>query len=269
MQRLVVGDIQGCYKGLCKLLKKAKFDPNKDKLYAVGDLIARGEDSKSTVDLLRDLGGSFQTVLGNHDLHFLAISQGLKPAKPSDRLGPLLKHKKLNDVVNWLRQFPLALQVDDNTLLTHAGLYPRWSFTDAITYSNAVQRELMSDQWQMFLQRMYGNYPDYWYQGMPHADMLRFAVNSFTRMRFIDQQGHLEFKTKTAPSRQDFPLRPWFTAYNPYLKPEQRVVFGHWAALLGKTSSLQFIGLDTGYVWGNSLTALRLEDNKIISISAK
>ncbi len=267
MADYVVGDIQGCYKGLKKLLTKLKFNPQKDHLYAVGDLVARGEDSLSVLQYCYDLGEHFHSVLGNHDLHLLAISAEIRSAKPSDRLQKLLSYSGRDKLFDWIRYMPLALCYQKNTLITHAGLYPAWSFDDAMRFNQEIQHVLQQANFAHFLQNMYGNRPNVWAPAHETIDRQRFIVNAFTRMRYLDHNGAMDFACKVTPSQAPQSLRPWFQFYNPYLL-NKRVVFGHWASLQGQTHSTQFIGLDTGYVWGNQLTAYDLTNRTRYSIKA-
>lgn len=269
----VIGDIQGCYKGLRRLLDKAHFNPSNDMLYAVGDLVARGEDSLNTLRFLRGLGTSFSAVLGNHDLHLLAVANGIRKAKKSDKLTPLLNAADLPDLLNWLRQFPLASKIDSNTLIVHAGLYPHWSIDECISLSDEVSLALRSDNYVSFLTGMYGNKPDSWSPDLPSQERLRFVVNACTRMRFVNQNGKLDFDNKShpnsVPANQRKKLAPWFEHTNKQLGTSDRVMFGHWAALSGETHNPQFIGLDTGYVWGQSMSLLCLDNKEIIRVDAK
>ena len=267
-QTLIVGDIQGCYGGLMALLEKANFDEKRDRLVAVGDLVARGEDSLSTLRYLMDLGPRFSTVLGNHDLHFLAVSQGIKSEKKSDKLTSLLKHKRLADFVDWLRQFPLALALDEHTTLVHAGLYPLWSPAQLRAYSEEVGIRLQSPDWRSLLKDMYGNGPNVWKPTLAGEARSRFIINACTRMRFIEQGSKLEFATKSDPGHAPASLAPWFAVTNPHIQEHEKIIFGHWAALNGLSNHTHFVGLDTGYVWGNTLTALHFESNSLISIKA-
>ncbi|TRY30594.1 symmetrical bis(5'-nucleosyl)-tetraphosphatase [Aliiglaciecola sp. M165] len=269
MAQYVVGDIQGCYEGLRRLLDKVEFDRKYDKLWAVGDLVARGPDSLKTLVFLHGLGNAFDTVLGNHDLHFVAIQAGIKPAKRSDLLAPLLKSKKSDELAAWLRSKPLAHRLDKDTLISHAGLYPQWSLKKAVKLSQEVQQQLVGENWLALISAMYGNSPREWDKTLQGFDRYRFIINAFTRMRFIHNQTTLEFETKSAPSAGSGALRPWFNVANTKLKKQQTVIFGHWATLMGQTLSSKFIGLDTGYVWGNSMTLFDLENRKKISIRNK
>lgn len=269
MANYVVGDIQGCYSGLRQLLDKIKFDPSHDKLWAVGDLVARGPDSLDTLTFLHSLGDAFETVLGNHDLHFLAILGHIKEAKKSDFLGPLLRSDNAMELATWLRTKPLAVRINKHTLLSHAGLYPQWSFKKAVKLSEEVSEVLRGPNYTMLLASMYGSEPTSWNGELEGMSRLRFIINAFTRMRYLKNQRVLEFETKSAPNKYNTSLQPWFSINNVKLKKSQRVIFGHWATLLGKTHSDQFIGLDTGYVWGNTLTAYCLETHQRNSVQNK
>jgi bis(5'-nucleosyl)-tetraphosphatase (symmetrical) len=268
----VIGDIQGCYDGLRRVLDKARFDPNADSLFAVGDLVARGEDSLSTLRFLQSLGNSFSSVLGNHDLHLLAVVNNIRKAKKSDKLAPLLSAPDLPELVDWLRHFPLAQKVANNTVIVHAGLYPMWSTHKLLALSDEVSDVLKRPQYATFLTEMYGNKPDKWSEELTGSERLRFIVNACTRMRFVHKNSALDFDNKAHPSAimhsTSSTLRPWFEHENSHLGHNEKVVFGHWAALSGQTNNPQFIGLDTGYVWGQSMTMLELGRNEVISVSA-
>lgn len=268
MATYVVGDIQGCYKGLTQLLKTLQFRPNKDKLIAVGDIVARGEDSLSVVQYCHDLGENFSMVLGNHDLHLLAIHAGLRKAKDNDKLGKLLKHSEIDHYIDWLRAFPLVKTWKKNTLIAHAGLYPMWSFHDAKQASKEISKRLTSSEYVKLLSHMYGNVPDTWTSQLKGTDRARFIINACTRMRYLTPHLALDFACKSAPEKAPETLQPWFHKYNPHLTAQQTVIFGHWASLKGHTGSTQFLATDTGYVWGNKLTAIHLASHKSFHVNA-
>ena len=265
----VIGDIQGCYAGLRRLLETVGFEPGRDTLCAVGDLIARGEDSLSTLQYLRSLGSSFYSVLGNHDLHFLAVSQGLKKAKRNDNLQPLLDSPELPELVDWLRHWPLAAALDDKHMMAHAGLYPGWSFAQLLACSDEISTALSGIRWRQLLENMYGDGPPKWHDRLKDAQRQRFIINATTRMRFVHPSQALNLSVKCAPKDAPSSLRPWFDIPNKQLKSDERVLFGHWAALQGHTPSPQFIALDTGYVWGNTMTLWHKEADQRISIQAE
>ena len=268
----VIGDIQGCYDGLRRALDKVEFDETNDKLLAVGDLVARGEDSLNTLRFLKSLGSQFSSVLGNHDLHLLAVVNDIRKAKKSDKLTPLLNASDLTELIYWLRQFPLAMKLDEQSVMVHAGLNPKWSIDKCISLSDEVSNILKSDDYATFLSSMYGNTPDNWSDNLEGDERLRFIVNACTRMRFVHTDGTLDFENKSHPGAVSHStsstLRPWFEVENKKLGDDQRVVFGHWAALSGETNSSRFIGLDTGYVWGQSMTLLNLNTSSLVSVSA-
>ena len=267
MADYIVGDIQGCFKGLQALLKSVQFNPAEDKLYAVGDVIGRGPDSLATLEYLYALGDSFDTVLGNHDLHLLAIFCGIRKAKASDKLDELLASPHIERYIQWLRHKPLAMQPDENTLLCHAGLYPQWSIAQALALSQECSDMLRSEQWQNALASMYGNQPDSWSAQLSGEARWRFIVNAFTRMRYMHDSHRLDFVCKDAPAQAPASLSPWFAVNNPHLQPQQQVVFGHWATLAGQTNQPQYIALDTGYVWGLRMTMWHLQSRNKFSIS--
>ncbi|MFT4808859.1 MAG: bis(5'-nucleosyl)-tetraphosphatase (symmetrical) [Paraglaciecola sp.] len=267
MATYIIGDIQGCFDGLKKLLKKVNFSPINDRLIAVGDLIGRGTQPLETLDYLYSLENSFDTVLGNHDLNLLAIYAGIRKAKPGDNLDNLLASPQFKNHINWLRYKPLAMMADQNTLVTHAGLYPEWSVKKALKLSLEVSEQLQAKNWKEFLNYIYGNQPSVWQKSLQGTQRLRFIVNAMTRMRFIENQNELDFICKTPPNLATEGLTPWFKVFNHKLKANQKVVFGHWASLNGHTHDSQFCGLDTGYVWGQDMTLLNLSSGDICSVN--
>lgn len=266
MPTYIVGDIQGCFDGLQKLLKKVNFSPLNDRLIAVGDLVGRGTQPLQTLDYLYSLENSFDTVLGNHDLHLLAIYAGIRKAKPNDNLDTLLASPQLETHINWLRRKPLALMAAPNTLVTHAGLYPLWSVKKALKMSNEISQHLQAEDWKTFLINMYGNQPSVWNKTLLGPERLRFIVNAMTRMRFIENSNKLDFTCTSSPEQAPAHLIPWFKITNKKLKAKQKVVFGHWASLNGNTQDQQFCGLDTGYVWGQNMTLLELSSEQLYSV---
>ena len=267
MPTYIVGDIQGCFEGLQRLLKKVDFTPANDHLIAVGDLIGRGTQALETLNYLHSLEDSFSTVLGNHDLHLMAVYAGIRKVKSADNLEILLASPNIESHINWLRSKPLALMADSNTLVTHAGLYPQWSLKNALKFSLEVSEQLQSDNWKFFLSTMYDNQPLIWQKTLSGEQRLRFIVNAMTRMRFIRDQDELDFSCKTSPDIAPDKLTPWFEVTNKKLKSDQKVVFGHWASLNGNTNISRFCGLDTGYVWGQDMTLLDLSSGKIFSVT--
>ena len=265
MSTYAVGDIQGCLAPLQQLLKKVNFDPAKDRLWVAGDMINRGPDSLGTLRLLskldRDHPGSVCAVLGNHDLHFLAVYYGLQQPGKGDTLAALLAAPDCDELVQWLRRRPLLH--NDSQLgftMVHAGIPPQWDLDQAAGYAAEVEKVLRDDKRiQHYLEHMYGNQPSQWEPALDPTARLRLITNYFTRMRYCSAAGQLELSNKTAPTQDPTEFTPWFS--HPGRKTrEDRLIFGHWAALEGRTDTANTFALDTGCVWGGQLTFLRLED---------
>ncbi|WP_018692975.1 symmetrical bis(5'-nucleosyl)-tetraphosphatase [Algicola sagamiensis] len=272
MADYIIGDIQGCYAALCDLLEKINFSPKHDTLWCAGDLVARGEDSESVMRLLYGMKSSVRTVLGNHDLHLLALAAGKSKNNPKDKLTPLLKSKKLPEYCDWLRQQPLFTKIKKHSaVLTHAGIYPLWTLKEAEQYAKEAEAVIQNDAlFDNFLDNMYGNSPDKWQHSLKNHARLRFIVNSFTRMRFCFSNGALELKNKgTLQDGIESGLIPWFQLREQLQDDSQRLFFGHWAAIMGQTLSKHYIGLDTGCVWGEQLTAYNLDKSMKIQVNAK
>lgn len=271
MSTYVVGDLQGCYKPLKKLLKKVKFSETSDKLWCVGDLVNRGPDSLDTLRFLRDIDGATELVLGNHDLHFIAIQEGCAPARSKDTLGPLLDAKDSQKLSDWLRTQPLAhhAAVDTkagakNFLMVHAGVAPHWSLQKTLDLSAEVQFALQDSDYKDYLRHMYGNTPTRWHDQLEGLDRLRVITNYLTRVRFCDEIGTLQLTVKEGLGSAPTGFKPWFEFET--ITPSVEILFGHWAALEGYTGKKHIHALDTGYVWGRELTLMRLEDQQLYSI---
>lgn len=259
MANYCVGDIQGCYEELCRLLEKVDFDSAKDTLWLTGDLVARGPDSLKTLRLVKSLENSAKTVLGNHDLHLLAVASFIKPAKAKDYLDELLNAPDLEQLIDWLRQQPLLHQIDHSTLMCHAGIPPTWDLAQALKSAAVASDILKSDNYLTYIKNMYDSQPDAWSPELKGLEHFRYTLNALTRMRYVYHDKRLEFQHKDAPGTQFSELVPWFDIQNSSLA-EHTIIFGHWASLLGNTGIKNRIALDTGCVWGNHLTFLRLED---------
>ncbi|HGF7479292.1 TPA: bis(5'-nucleosyl)-tetraphosphatase (symmetrical) ApaH [Vibrio mimicus] len=260
MANYIVGDIQGCFDELQLLLEQAEFDPLQDTLWFAGDLVARGPKSLETLRFARQLGDSARVVLGNHDLHLLAVSLGTHPAKSRDQTQPILDAKDAPQLLDWLRQQPLLAEHEEFALC-HAGISPQWDLSTARQAAQEVEQVLRSAQWDSLIVQMYSDEPDMWHAALQGIDRLRYIINAFTRMRFCFPDGRLDMQCKLPPSEvSDGSLLPWFQL--PQRIPlEKTVIFGHWAALEGYYSN-EVIGLDTGCVWGGTLTMLRWEDKR-------
>ncbi|MDX1706604.1 symmetrical bis(5'-nucleosyl)-tetraphosphatase [Pseudidiomarina sp.] len=265
MTRYIVGDVQGCANELQQLLDKVSFNPNYDELWCVGDIVARGPESLKALQLIRSLGKAASCVLGNHDLNLLAVLCGVRKANPADKLDAILAlgEDDKRELIRWFCQQPL-LRASHDLVMTHAGIYPWWSLTEATNYAGEVSAQLRTacadDHLAEWLSEMYGNEPARWSDELRGADRTRFIINALTRMRFCHHDGRLNFDAKGAPkTASDSDLVPWFE-----LAPvtDKTLVFGHWAALEGQTARDDVIGLDTGCVWGNEMTLLSWPDGR-------
>jgi bis(5'-nucleosyl)-tetraphosphatase (symmetrical) len=253
-----IGDVQGCDAELGELLEALRFSPDRDRLWFVGDLVNRGPASLEVLRRIRALGDSATVTLGNHDLHLLAVAHGCARLRSDDTLDDVLAASDRRVLLEWLIHRPLL--AEDRTLnlcLLHAGLPPDWDLPTARGCAREFERALTLDP-EKLLRQMYGDKPDRWASDLKGAERLRYIANCFTRLRYVDEQGRLELGAKGAPKKaQRGSLLPWFEAANARWRGT-RVVFGHWSTL-GFWRNADVIGLDTGCVWGGSLTALRLD----------
>ncbi len=268
MSTYAIGDLQGCYDPLKKLLKNIDFNPKRDRLWFTGDLVNRGPDSLKTLRYVYKLGDRAITVLGNHDLHLLAISEGLAREKADDNLGAILKADDSEELLSWLRRQPLMHH--DNSLgftMIHAGLPPQWDFEQAQRCANELEAVLRGSDYHEFLQHMYGNKPERWSKKLQGMDRLRFITNCFTRLRYCYDDGSLCLKAKGPPGSQPQGCVPWFDVKK-RASAKMKIIFGHWSAL-GLHRSKGIYALDSGCLWGNALTALRLEDKKYFSVNCE
>lgn len=265
MSNYIIGDIQGCFYELLALLDKISYDKHKDQLWFVGDLVNRGPNSLDVLRFVSQLPNTPCTVLGNHDLHLLAVYYEVATEKPGDTLSDLLKAPDVKTQIDWLRRQPLLIHLDNfNISIVHAGIAPTWSLTQAQNLAQEVETILKSEDIPMLLEHMYGNAPAVWQENLTGYDRFRFVLNAFTRMRYCYENGKLELSHKGKPGTQPTDLLPWFAAPN---KIDHIIAFGHWASLNGETNIKNRIALDTGCVWGRTLTALRLEDRQFFSVA--
>lgn len=263
MATYVIGDLQGCYVPLQRLLAKLNYSSVNDQLWFCGDLIARGPDSVACIEFVRSLGNQAQVVLGNHDLNFIAHYYGYGRIKPSDRLDALSNHHRLADIIDWLCQQPLIhLSADQRRLMVHAGLAPEWELSTALTAAAKVSEQLQQDP-KGLCAIMYGNAPYRWSDALSEAEQWRYTINACTRMRFCQFDGALELTVKSAPSATP-ELKPWYEFWRHRVHPE--IFFGHWAALNGESPVPGIHALDTGCVWGNFLTAYCVETGQRYSV---
>lgn len=257
MSTYAIGDIQGCYAAFMKLLVRLRFDPDNDRLWLVGDLVNRGPQSLKVLREVIALGDSVSAVLGNHDLHLLAVAAGVRKLSRTDTFSDVLKAKDSDDLLAWLRQRPLIVHNEKrNRLLVHAGVPPTWSVLRAIKEAGKVEALLRGDDWETALASMYGNVPRAWSKSLKKEQKLRFTINALTRMRFCDNKGRLALEYSGPPGTQPKHLTPWFAAPN-RKAADTHIYFGHWSAL-GAMHATNLTALDSGCVWGRRLTAISL-----------
>lgn len=270
MPTYAIGDVQGCYNALTRLLEHIEYDEKKDKLWFAGDLVNRGENSLASLRLIKQLveQHNAKVVLGNHDLHLLAVYAGVGKIKKKDTLDDILNADDVDELMHWLRNQPLFYwQPDTHWAMVHAGIPPIWSLEQTHRLSEEVSNTLGGDNWRDFMANMYGNEPSLWCDDLIGYDRLRVIVNYLTRMRVIDANSKLDLNFKNEPELAPKDFKPWFAYSNKHLK-ETQILFGHWAALNGECEQHNYFALDTGCVWGNKLSALRLEDKHWFSVNA-
>lgn len=259
-----IGDLQGCKPALDKLLAHPDVSTNPaSRLWFAGDLVNRGPDSLGTLRSIIQLGDQAVSVLGNHDLHLLAVAAGVRTPSKSDTLDDIFNAPDVDDLIDWLRHRPLA-HYQHQHLLVHAGVLPCWTLEKALELANEVQTLLRSPDWKRSLKRMYGNKPVRWNDDLKGGKRLRVIVNAFTRMRWCNLQGDLDFSHKPDEQYRQL-LLPWFDVPN-RAAADTTIVFGHWSQL-GLTLKPHIVCLDSGCVWGRQLTAMRLHDRKLVQIN--
>lgn len=267
MPTYAIGDIQGCYRSLRALLKKISFS-SEDRLWLCGDLVNRGPESAEVLRYIMTLGERVQTVLGNHDLHLLAIYHECTERKPGKTLKPLLEAHDRHELLHWLQQQPLLVESEAlGAVMTHAGIPHIWSLEEARARAAEVETALRGSNSKQFFSAMYGNHPASWSDQLEGDDRLRTITNYFTRMRFISADGRLDFDANGNPKECPEGYLPWYAQTRTEALP-RRIITGHWAAL-GLYQDEQVSALDTGCVWGNQLTARRLEDGAIFSVASQ
>ena len=257
-----IGDLQGCYDPFRRLLDAIDFDPDRDTLWLAGDLVNRGPKSLKTLRFVHEIRDSVISVLGNHDLHLLALHTGaVRNGNRFRSLQRLLRASDADELCEWLRHQPLAhFNKKLNTLLVHAGTYPRWSVKKTLARAAEVEDALQGDDYVNVLGKMYGNTPNKWSGKLTGYRRLRFIINCLTRMRVITEDERLNLSFSGSPWRTRKGMRPWFEADEPAWG-DTRIVFGHWSAL-GLLVLPNLVALDTGCIWGRQLTAVRLDTRK-------
>lgn len=270
MSTYVIGDIHGCFDQLQLLLSKIKFSQNNDTLWFTGDLINGGPKSTEVLRFIKGLGNQHICVLGNHDAVLLALAAKIKPAYEINTAGfdPILQAPDCAELIEWLRMRPIIhFDAKFNVLLVHAGVLPQWSLKQIQSYAKEFEDILHSDQAFSFYANLYGDQPDTWQETLTGWPRIRFIYNCFTRMRFCTADGKLDLISKNGTNEAPNGYTPWFKI--PSVRPHgMKIIFGHWSALNGETGVTNAIAMDTGCVYGRSLTALRLDDWQFFSVNA-
>lgn len=258
MAHYAIGDIQGCYDPLAKLLDQVNFDTAKDTLLCVGDLVNRGPKSLKTLRLLKSLENQCVTVLGNHDIHLLSMMYGVRTPRPNDTLTKVLEAHDADELALWLRQKPLVVVNEKRKfVLCHAGIYPWWTLEEATKHAKDVQTIFQNESKCIkLLERIYSNQPSKWKDNLGKVQRRRFTINAFTRMRFCSPKGHLNLTEAGFSGKSRKNRLPWFQFTNASLA-DYRVIFGHWSAL-GLMNTSNHLALDTGCVWGREMTMARI-----------
>jgi bis(5'-nucleosyl)-tetraphosphatase (symmetrical) len=266
MALYAIGDIQGCHTEFCELLDLIGFSPREDRLWLVGDLVNRGPDSLAVLREVMALGDAATTVLGNHDFHLLTVAAGHRTPHEGDTIDTILAAPDRDAVVDWLTARPLVA-IDGDLLLVHAGLLPSWTPATALMLSREVQAMLASDRAHDFLGVLYGDEPRRWHDDLAGDDRLRVIVNACTRLRFCTADDTMELREKRGPARTPAGFLPWFA------HPERRsagvtVVCGHWSTL-DLLLAPNVLMLDSGCLWGGTLTGVRLADRRVYQVPSR
>ena len=272
MSNYAIGDLQGCYGELQCLLKKISFNKTEDSLWFCGDLVNRGSESLNCLQFLYSIRERCHIVLGNHDLHLIAVQNSIRDISKNDTFHDILYSSKDNFLIDWLRSLPFHFiktidtkEGEKEFVMTHAGVPPHWTKKELVSHSNKLSSNLAGNDYRNFLKKIFGNKPDHPDKCKKDEEVLRLNINFLTRMRFYNADGSLELdykgKVETAPNN----LKPWFEYKLKILEENTHILFGHWAALNGVTGKDNITALDTGCAWGNKLTAIRLEDKATFS----
>lgn len=265
MATYAIGDIQGCFRELQLLLEKVDFDPARDRLWLVGDLINRGPHSLEVLRFVKALGAAAITVLGNHDLHLLMLAEGSSRLRDDDTIGEILVAPDRDELLAWLRAQPM-MHVENGFAMVHAGLLPQWSVKKALSLAHEVETALRASSYRKFMEHMWGSEPPAWDDDLTGWKRLRVIVNAMTRMRFCSKDGVMEFRSKGEVTSAPPGYLPWFEA--PGRKSADHVlVTGHWSAL-GLKMTPNLLAIDTGCLWGGHLSAVRLEDRAVFQVAS-
>ena len=269
MALYLIGDVQGCDTALGRLLDEIAFSPSRDRLVLLGDLVNRGPESLAVLRRMAALGDAAACLLGNHDLHLLVVSQGVRRPHRTDTLGDILAAPDRDALLDWLRHRPMALH-ERGVLMVHAGVLPQWSAARTMQLAAEVETVLRGADWHVFMHQMYGNQPDEWHDGLQGTARLRVIVNALTRLRLCTADGRMEFDTKDSSGADGAPpgFMPWFDVPGRQTADDV-IAFGHWSTL-GWLERSDLISLDTGCVWGGCLSAARIgadaRDRELIQV---
>ena len=264
MNSYIIGDVQGCFSELLKLLDLINFDSKNDKLIFAGDIVNRGPDSLKTIRYIKSLPNA-EVILGNHDIHLISLCYGHQKESSGDTLTNVLDATDKIEIIEWLRHRPLIIKDKDYTVV-HAGIPPIWSTDNALVYSSEVCSLLQSDnEINSYLKNLYSNNLTPWSKNLTGPTRRQLITNYLTRMRYCTQQGSLGF---TKQQIIDCHFKPWFTHKKNKLNYNEKIIFGHWSKLNGKTGSSNIIAIDTGCVWGGALTAYDASKNTRYSIQS-
>ena len=273
MSAYAIGDIQGCYSELQNLLNEINFDERRDELWFAGDLVNKGPKSLQTLRFIKALGVNAKITLGNHDLHLLAVAKNIQPLLKKDTIQEILAADDVKELIDWLKSRPLLITDDNlNFTMVHAGLPPQWSLENAKEFAKECELILQSEKINKLLAEMYGDTPNIWVNSLQDYAKQRFIINCFTRIRFCNSDGMLDFDTKVAPGKQNTSLIPWYSLPNRKTK-DNKIIFGHWSTVhIGNEKNFKQYNvypIDTGCLWGGRLTAMRLEDEKVFSVPSE
>ncbi len=267
MSTYAIGDIQGCFNALCRLLEKVNYDESNDRLWFAGDLVNRGPQSLKTLRFVKGLGNRAVTVLGNHDIHLLALHYGVRERKSKDNtLIDTLEADDKNELIDWLQSRPV-IHLEDNTIMVHAGIHPDWCIDTLKKIKLELETSISNVNSKQSLAALDADTNGTWVDAKNTTSRLRYALNVLTRMRYCEKNASPEYRCSEPPGNQPDHLLPWFELPDHKLQ-DHTIIFGHWAAL-GYHNHKNVYALDSGCVWGNALTALRLEDKEVFSVSCE
>ncbi len=273
MSTYAIGDLQGCFSELNELLDVINFNSTNDQLWFVGDIINRGPESLACLRFVKSLGDTARIVLGNHDLHLLAVANDVCKPHKKDTLDDILNADDSEELLNWMRHLPLLVNDNElNFVMVHAGLPPQWTLKETEEFAQETEVLLRSDHFNDFMKYLYGDEPDEWAESLKGYDRHRYIINALTRIRYCYADGRLNLRAKNAPGKEESYLIPWYSLPNRQTN-KNKIIFGHWSTVhLGDVKDFKVFNvypLDTGCLWGGDMTAMRLEDEKKFSVTSR